>query len=134
MSSARSRRGPVSRSPSSPTKRRSTSQTSARTSRSAGSARRQSQAVGFRTGADDEKKRLREHYREQAERFFRPEFVNRIDRIVAFDALDQTVVRRIARREVGRLLLREGLVRRRLLVEVDDAAVSRLAEGDFEPL
>ena len=99
-----------------------------------GSARRQSQAVGFRTGADDEKKRLREHYREQAERFFRPEFVNRIDRIVAFDALDQTVVRRIARREVGRLLLREGLVRRRLLVEVDDAAVTRLAEEGFDPL
>jgi ATP-dependent Clp protease ATP-binding subunit ClpC len=98
-----------------------------------GASKRQSGAVGFASDAVDERERLRTHYREQAQSFFRPEFVNRIDRVVAFDALDRDVVRRIARREVGRLLLRDGLVRRQLLVEVDDAAIDALAATGFDP-
>jgi ATP-dependent Clp protease ATP-binding subunit ClpA len=98
-----------------------------------GAARRQSGAIGFASGALDERERLRGHYREQVQEFFRPEFVNRIDRVVAFDELDRDVVRRIARREVGRLLLREGIVRRQLLVEVDDAAIEKLADAGFDP-
>ena len=37
----------------------------------------------------DEEARLRRHFAEQAERFFRPEFFNRIDRLITFDALDR---------------------------------------------
>ena len=76
---------------------------------------------------------MRRHYVEQAERFFRPEFFNRIDHVLAFDALDKATIRRIARREVGRLLMREGITRRRLLVEIDDAVVERLAAKGFHP-
>jgi ATP-dependent Clp protease ATP-binding subunit ClpA len=77
--------------------------------------------------------RVRQHYVEEAERFFRPEFFNRLDRIVVFHPLRAETVRRIARREVGRLLLREGIVRRQLLVDVDDAAVEALTRRGFHP-
>ena len=98
-----------------------------------GAARSRSQGVGFTGEAADDGDRLRAHYVEQAERFFRPEFFNRIDQIVVFEPLDQPVVRRIARRELGRLLMREGIVRRRLLVEVDDAVIDVLARDGFHP-
>jgi ATP-dependent Clp protease ATP-binding subunit ClpC len=94
---------------------------------------RASRAVGFGSPDRDEVERLRRHYTEQAEKFFRPEFVNRLDRIVVFDPLEQATVRQIARREVGRLLLREGIVRRQLLVEIDERAIDTLAERGFDP-
>jgi ATP-dependent Clp protease ATP-binding subunit ClpC len=98
-----------------------------------GAAKRQSGGIGFASGGLDERERLRTHYRDQVKDFFRPEFVNRIDRVVAFDELDRDTVRKIARREIGRLLLREGIVRRQLLVEVDDAAIEKLADAGFDP-
>jgi ATP-dependent Clp protease ATP-binding subunit ClpA len=97
-----------------------------------GSAQRESGALGF--GASDgaaESERLRRHFVEQAEKFFRPEFFNRIDRLLVFRSLDPEIVRRIARRELGRLLMREGITRRRLLVEIDDSVVDLLAERGF---
>ena len=53
--------------------------------------------------------------------------------MLAFHSLDPEVVRRIARRELGRLLMREGITRRRLLVEIDDAVVEALAQRGFHP-
>ena len=100
-----------------------------------GASRRESSVVGF-TGdgdADDEEVRLRRHFAEQAEKFFRPEFFNRIDRLITFDALDRDTIRSIARRHLGRLLMREGIARRRLLVEIDDAVVDHLAQIGFHP-
>src|SRR5204862_1709532 len=88
-----------------------------------------STSLGFGTVGGTERERLQRHYVEEAESFFRPEFFNRIDRIVVFDPLDEATVRQIARRELGRLLMREGVVRRRLLVEVDEDAIDALAAG-----
>ena len=45
----------------------------------------------------------------EVERFFRPEFVNRIDEIVAFDSLSHESICHIARRELASLQEREGL-------------------------
>src|SRR5262249_60738204 len=93
-----------------------------------------SAAVGFGSAdAAAETDRLRRHFVEQAEQFFRPEFFNRIDRVLAFHALDPGTVRRIARRELGRLLMREGITRRRLLVEIEDDVVELLAGGGLPP-
>jgi ATP-dependent Clp protease ATP-binding subunit ClpA len=91
--------------------------------------------LGFASSpeAADEGRRSAEHHLRQVEDFFRPEFVNRIDRVIAFDPLDEDAIRRIARRELGRLLLREGIVRRQLLVEVDDPVVRELAARGFHP-
>ena len=86
--------------------------------------------VGFASG--DGAARRRKKFVEEAEGFFRPEFFNRIDRLLVFDALSEASVRRIARRELGRILLREGITSRRLLVEVTDDVVEHLARAGFD--
>jgi ATP-dependent Clp protease ATP-binding subunit ClpA len=94
-----------------------------------GASRSRAPTLGF--AAEDpasSRSRLERHYVEQAEAFFRPEFMNRIDRFVVFHPLDEPIVRQIARRELGKLLIRDGIVRRRLLVEVDDPVIDVLAE------
>ncbi|MFN3649154.1 MAG: AAA family ATPase [Armatimonadota bacterium] len=98
--------------------------------------RREMQAIGFGSEASDGEsaERVRAHFIKQAEGFFRPEFFNRIDRIVAFRPLTVEAMRRITRRELGKLLMRQGIVRRNLLVEIDDAVIDRLAEQGFHPL
>jgi ATP-dependent Clp protease ATP-binding subunit ClpC len=103
-----------------------------------GASRREMQSIGFRDAApadhDADAARLYEHFVKEAERFFRPEFFNRIDRIVAFRPLTLDAVRLITRRELGKLLMREGVVRRNLLVEIDDAVIEKLLQRGFHPL
>lgn len=74
-----------------------------------------------------------EVYRRELERVFRPEFINRIDRIVPFSPLDDEAMERIVRREVGRVLLRSGLVRRNIAVDVAPSVVDLLLEKGFDP-
>jgi ATP-dependent Clp protease ATP-binding subunit ClpC len=94
-----------------------------------GATRTRSSPLGF--GGDAAGASAHQRYVEEAERFFRPEFFNRIDRVVVFHALSQQTVRRIARRELDRLLVREGIVRRRLLVEIDESVVEQVAGSGF---
>ncbi len=93
----------------------------------------ENKSIGFSTAAPGSLDARKRHFTERAERFFRPEFFNRIDRIVVFSPLEKEVIRRIARREIGRLVLREGITRRQLLVEIDDAVVDRCVELGFHP-
>ena len=67
----------------------------------------------------------------EVKRFFRPEFVNRLDKVVVFKPLSAETMRTIVRRELGRVLLRSGIVRRRLLVDVDPAVVDLLCREGF---
>jgi hypothetical protein len=53
--------------------------------------------------------------------------------VVVFHTLAGQTVRQIVRREFGRLLVREGIARRELLVEVDDAVVDAVAASGFHP-
>jgi ATP-dependent Clp protease ATP-binding subunit ClpA/protein subunit release factor B len=102
-----------------------------------GAGRREMQAIGFgqsqADGAESDE-RLRAYFTKQAEQFFRPEFFNRIDRIVAFRPLTLDAMRLITRRELGKLLMREGIVRRNLLVEIDDSVIAQLLAQGFHPL
>lgn len=99
-----------------------------------GAERQDSGGIGF-AQADSEAmtKRRRAHFASEAETFFRPEFFNRIDRLLTFDPLDRETITRIARRELGRLLLREGITRRQLLVEIGPGVVDELAVAGFHP-
>ncbi|MFM7074890.1 MAG: AAA family ATPase, partial [Planctomycetaceae bacterium] len=65
--------------------------------------------------------------------FFRPELVNRLGRIVVFDPLDRTQVRTLAQREIGAVLLRGGITRRRLQVDVDRGVIDLLARQGYDP-
>jgi ATP-dependent Clp protease ATP-binding subunit ClpC len=64
-------------------------------------------------------------------RWFRPEFLNRIDRIVNFRPLGAETAERIARREVARVLERSGITRRRLVVDVDAAVIPLLLREGY---
>ncbi|WP_328467305.1 ATP-dependent chaperone ClpB [Streptomyces sp. NBC_00448] len=62
---------------------------------------------------------------------FKPEFLNRLDDIVVFSALDQDELRRIARLQTGRLA--ERLRDRRLTLDITDGALDWLAEEGNDP-
>ena len=62
------------------------------------------------------------------QRHFRPEFLGRIDRIVPFAPLTRGVAERIAEREIGMVMERSGVVRRKVAVDVDPAVIARLVE------
>lgn len=78
------------------------------------------------TGADDA-------YLHAAQKFFRPEFFNRIDRLVPFSSLSRQNVADIANQLITSLFEREGLVHRRCVLDVDAAAMNRLIDQGYHP-
>ena len=68
---------------------------------------------------------------EQLRDHFRPEFLNRIDEIVVFDALDKEQLASIAELQLERL--RARLAERKLSLELTDAAKEVLAEAGWDP-
>jgi ATP-dependent Clp protease ATP-binding subunit ClpB len=63
---------------------------------------------------------------------FRPEFVNRIDEIVVFHALDQKHIAMIAKQQLG--LLQKRLAKMEITVEITDGALKKIAETGFDPV
>jgi ATP-dependent Clp protease ATP-binding subunit ClpB len=62
---------------------------------------------------------------------FRPEFLNRIDEVVVFEALTREQLSEIVELQLGRL--RERLAERRIELDVSDAAKELLAEEGWDP-
>ena len=75
---------------------------------------------------------LAAHYRSAAETFFRPEFFNRIDRVVAFRALDRDVIVPLVGRLLAQMLSRQGLKRSSVLVDVDPELAEVLVDQGFD--
>ena len=71
-------------------------------------------------------------YESEAFSFFRPEFFNRFDEVVTFNALDTDAIRDITRIELEAVSRREGLVARGLRLEWSDGLVHALAERGFD--
>jgi hypothetical protein len=86
--------------------------------------------LGFR--AEDGAQRAA--YVQAAERFFRPEFFNRLDRVVPFRRLGRDEVRQIARGLIQDVFQREGLLRRKCLLRVEEAALDRVVEVGHDPM
>ena len=63
---------------------------------------------------------------------FRPEFVNRIDEIVVFHALDEKNIKDIARIQLR--YLEERLAKLEIGLEVADSALAQLAKAGFDPI
>jgi ATP-dependent Clp protease ATP-binding subunit ClpB len=63
---------------------------------------------------------------------FRPEFVNRIDEIVVFHALDEKHIAGIARIQLK--YLEKRLARLEMTMEVSDSALALIAEAGFDPV
>ncbi|MEF3191286.1 MAG: AAA family ATPase [Campylobacterales bacterium] len=68
---------------------------------------------------------------EAIKRFFAPEFINRIDRIITFRGLDPEVMRRIARKGVAELAAQ--LSERHIQLKATEAAEGWLAERGYDP-
>ncbi|MCB9552753.1 MAG: ATP-dependent Clp protease ATP-binding subunit [Myxococcales bacterium] len=83
-------------------------------------------------GDAESKQSLAQHYREAARRFFRPEFINRVDYLVPFAPLSADAVRGIARRMLDGALAREGLSRRGVSVSYRDDVLHVLMGHGFD--
>ena len=89
--------------------------------------------IGFKAPEGTEQEGGKETTMRELAHFFRPEFLNRIDRIVYFRPLPLEVAESIARKEVARVLARRGIKRRGLVVEVDPAVISLLVREGYSP-
>ncbi len=74
------------------------------------------------------------HTYEKAVRdFFRPEFINRIDRIVFFQKLTSKHIGQIAWLQIKELLKRHGFLRRHTILNVSPEVLEAIAEKGFDP-
>jgi len=80
--------------------------------------------TGF--GADVERA-LADHLHAEVKRFFRPEFVGRLDDVVAFEPLGAEAIELITHRELDRVRGRYGLAGRGLALQLDDEVPGWLA-------
>jgi ATP-dependent Clp protease ATP-binding subunit ClpA len=89
-------------------------------------------SIGFLTSEAQVAERRHQVLR-AVEEYFRAEFINRLDKIVVFSPLGLPEMRRIARRELGKALLREGVRRRDILLDFREDVLDVLVRAGFSP-
>ena len=89
-----------------------------------------SQEIMNRQGEDPEV--VKEAVMDEVKKHFRPEFINRIDEIVVFNALDQKVIREIARIQIRKLAKR--MEQQNIGLDVTEAALDEIGKVGFDPL
>jgi ATP-dependent Clp protease ATP-binding subunit ClpB len=82
--------------------------------------------------AGQDPERIKDTVMGEVRKHFRPEFVNRIDEIVVFHALDNAQIRAIAKIQLRRL--EQRLAAQDMRLEVSDAALVEIAKVGFDPL
>ena len=75
---------------------------------------------------------IHEKYMEEVKRHFKPEFINRIDEIIVFNALNDSVFIKIAHKFVG--LLQKRLADRDITLNVSDAVYNQIAKMGVDPV
>ncbi len=71
------------------------------------------------------------YYQKQVEQTFRPELINRLDRIIAFQALTTQEIEAVTRLAIAKLERRRGIVDRGLTLHVSEEALARLAQDGY---
>ena len=74
------------------------------------------------------------HYQRLALATFRPELVNRIDRIVPFRPLTRAEVQRVARLAVAKVRRRRGLDEAGVALDISEAALARFGDDGYSEL
>ncbi len=90
--------------------------------------------VGSRYGAEgggSTREQNKELIRQDLERTFRPEFLNRVDDIIVFNSLEVEHIKQIV--DIQMRLVGERLADRNITVELTDAAKEMLAREGFDP-
>lgn len=89
-----------------------------------------SQEIMNRQGEDPEV--VKEAVMDEVKKHFRPEFINRIDEIVVFNALNQKAIREIARIQIRKLAKR--MEQQNIGLDVTEAALDEIGKVGFDPL
>ena len=89
-----------------------------------------SQEIMNRQGEDPEV--VKEAVMDEVKKHFRPQFINRIDEIVVFNALDQKAIREIARIQIRKLAKR--MEQQNIGLDVTEAALDEIGKVGFDPL
>ncbi len=90
--------------------------------------------LGFGTGAADEETPPTRTDPAKVRDFFRPEFFNRIDHVVFFNALGKSTILAITKLELAQIARREGFVDRGLKLEFSDALIAAVSNAGFDPV
>jgi ATP-dependent Clp protease ATP-binding subunit ClpC len=85
--------------------------------------------IGLRADDSDERASLIDHALEHT---LRPEFLNRLDRVVHFRALDREQLRLVARRELQLVAERRGVRGRRVTLDVDGEVIDHILEHGID--
>ena len=70
---------------------------------------------------------LHQHYLHAVQHFFRPELFNRLDQVIPFNALDLSVLRPIVRRELDKIIARDGLRTRDVTLKIEEPVIDYIA-------
>jgi ATP-dependent Clp protease ATP-binding subunit ClpC len=87
--------------------------------------------VGFQTSDEGTSKRIEDSVLGEINHFFRPEFLNRIDEIVFFNALQRNDLLRIIDLEMAKV--EERLVAKKLVLHLSDAARDFIIDTGYNP-
>lgn len=88
----------------------------------------QNSNLGFEFNAE----RRQQIYLKAAQQFFRPEFFNRIDEVVAFRNLDPQDMEKIVAIQLDQVLSRDGIKRRDIFVDVDETAIKHIIRRGYD--
>ncbi len=89
-------------------------------------------SLGFEDEPRVEASDRRLAYTKSAQRFFRPEFFNRIDEVVVFRRLARKEIAEIAELQLSKALHREGMVRREIYAYVHRSVLEWLVDRGFD--
>ncbi len=88
--------------------------------------------LGSQYAFEADREKRDKHYESEVKNYFKPEFVNRIDEIIVFNALDGEVLKKIADKFLAQL--QERLAQKRIDLYVTDAAKERIVELGVDPV
>ena len=88
--------------------------------------------LGSQYAFETDAKAREDHYLEEVHKFFKPELINRIDEIIVFNALDESVLVKIAEKFLRQL--EERLRAKDVTLEVSENAKKRMIECGVDPL
>lgn len=92
-------------------------------------------AIGFKTvdkkTTDSRYQEIKSHIQDELKQYFRPEFINRLDKVVIFRPLGKPEVKEIVRRQIK--LLSDRLLPEGIAIQVTPEAINFLSEKGFDP-
>jgi ATP-dependent Clp protease ATP-binding subunit ClpB len=82
-------------------------------------------------GAEDEDE-MKKRVTETMKKYFKPEFLNRVDDIIIFHRLTIEQIKEIVKIQLK--FLKESLAKRKIYIEIDDKAKEHIAKAGFDPV